>query len=296
MPPKKRTFNDYTSNPNAPTKKNAAKKRGWGKKGERTLSTPYTKEDFVKEWVIDQDDPVDVMLTMSGLGLMAKAHKAGKRLKKLNISEQTDKLQKRLKKLLDRKHKGKTLEGTAGSSPHGQPIPSNALIDPDHVLDYLQFKQSKEFTEKSIKKLNKQMDKQINDEFSKMTSDVERAVKREFPDISFEQWKKWEKEASRGTIGSKTPINKYGHGKGIGKAIDRALGGTHKEANRIARKLQKADKATDKAILKKRRAEKKALRKAGISIEDQVRLNKAGRTIPDSGIRQGEIRLRHRQN
>ena len=73
MPPKKRTFNDYTSNPNAPTKKNAAKKRGWGKKGERTLSTPYTKEDFVKEWVIDQDDPLDVMLTMSGVGWMAKA-------------------------------------------------------------------------------------------------------------------------------------------------------------------------------------------------------------------------------
>ena len=291
MPPKKRTFNDYTSNPNAPTKKNAAKKRGWGKKGERTLSTPYTKEDFVKEWVIDQDDPLDVMLTMSGLGWMAKTHKAGKRLKKLNISEQTDKLQKRLKKLLDRKHKGKTLEGTAGSSPHGQPIPSN--IDPDHVLDYLQFKQSEEFTKKSIKKLNKQMDKQINDEFSKMTSDVERAVKREFPDISFEQWKKWEKEASRGTIGSKTPINKYGHGKGIGKAIDRALGGTHKEANRIARKLQKADKAK----LRNRKASQKAKRKAyGVTIEDQVRLNKAGRTIPDSGIRQGDIRLRHRQN
>ena len=291
MPPKKRTFNDYTSNPNAPTKKNAAKKRGWGKKGERTLSTPYTKEDFVKEWVIDQDDPLDVMLTMSGLGWMAKTHKAGKRLKKLNISEQTNKLQKRLKKILKRKHKGKTLKGTAGSSPHGKPIPSN--IDPDHVLDYLQFKQSEEFTKKSIKKLNKQMDKQINDEFSKMTSDVERAVKREFPDISFEQWKKWEKEASRGTIGSKTPINKYGHGKGIGKAIDRALGGTHAEANRIARHLQKADKAK----LRNRKASQKAKRKAyGVTIEDQVRLNKAGRTIPDSGIRQGDIRLRHRQN
>ena len=291
MPPKKRTFNDYTSNPNAPTKKNAAKKRGWGKKGEQTLSTPYTKEDFVKEWVIDQDDPLDVMLTMSGLGWMAKTHKAGKRLKKLNISEQTDKLQKRLKKILKRKHKGKTLKGTAGSSPHGKPIPSN--IDPDHVLDYLQFKQSEEFTKKSIKKLNKQMDKQINDEFSKMTSDVERAVKREFPDISFEQWKKWEKEASRGTIGSKTPINKYGHGKGIGKAIDRALGGTHKEANRIARKLQKADKAK----LRNRKASQKAKRKAyGVTIEDQVRMNKAGRTIPDSGIRQGDIRLRNRQN
>ena len=110
MPPKKRTFNDYTSNPNAPTKKNAAKrkkaaekKRGWGKRGERTLSTPYTKEDFFKEWVLDQDDPVDVALTMSGLGLMAKVHKAGKRLKKLNISELTDKLQKRLKKILKRK-------------------------------------------------------------------------------------------------------------------------------------------------------------------------------------------------
>ena len=295
MPPKKRTFNDYTSNPNAPTKKNAAKKRGWGKKGERTLSTPYTKEDFFKEWVIDQDDPVDVMLTMSGLGLMAKTHKAGKRLKKLNISGHVNKLQKRLKKILKKKHKGKTLEGTAGSSPHGQPIPSN--IDPDHVLDYLQFKQSKEFTEKSIKKLNKQMDKQIKEGFAEMKDKVDREVKQEFsekyPDISAEQWLKWEKAESRGTIGSKTPINKYGHGKGIGKAIDRALGGTHKEANRIARKLQKADKAK----LRNRKASQKAKRKAyGVTIEDQVRMNKAGRTIPDSGIRQGDIRLRHRQN
>jgi hypothetical protein len=290
MPPKKRTFNDYTSNPNAPTKKNVAKKSGWGKKGERTLSTPYTKEDFFKEWVIDQDDPVDVMLTMSGLGLMAKTHKAGKRLKKLNISGQTDKLQKQLKKILKRKHKGKTLEGTVGSSPHGQPIPSN--IDPDNVLDVLQFRKSKEFTKKSMEKLRKQMDKQIEESFTEMKDDVERDVKQGFsekyPDISDEQWLKWEKEVSRGTIGSKAPINPYGHGKGIGKAIDRLHGGTHKEANRLARKLQKSDK--------RKRADKKKKRQAGISIEDQVRLNKAGRTIPHSGIRHSEIPLRNRQN
>ena len=250
MPPKKRTFNDYTSNPNAPTKKNAAKrkkaaekKRGWGKRGERTLSTPYTKEDFFKEWVLDQDDPVDVALTMSGLGLMAKVHKAGKRLKKLNISEQTDKLQKRLKKILKRKHKGKTLEGTVGSSPHGKPLSST---DPDEILFELEERKSLKNLDKNVANLKKQLDKEIKEHFKKMTDDVDREVKQwsrtEYPDVSPEEWALWEKESTRGMLGSKTPMNRYGHGKGIGKAYERAVGGTHKDANRLARKLQKADK------------------------------------------------------
>ena len=250
MPPKKRTFNDYTSNPNAPTKKNAAKrkkaaekKRGWGKRGERTLSTPYTKEDFFKEWVLDQDDPVDVALTMSGLGLMAKAHKTGKRLKKLNISEQTDKLQKRLKKILKRKHKGKTLEGTVGSSPHGKPLSST---DPDEILFELEERKSLKNLDKNVANLKKQLDKEIKGHFKKMIDDVDREVKQwsrtEYPDVSPEEWALWEKESTRGMLGSKTPMNRYGHGKGIGKAYERAVGGTHKDANRLARKLQKADK------------------------------------------------------
>ena len=250
MPPKKRTFNDYTSNPNAPTKKNAAKrkkaaekKRGWGKRGERTLSTPYTKEDFFKEWVLDQDDPVDVVLTMSGLGWLAKGNKARKRLKNLNISEQADKLQKRLKKILKRKHKGKTLEGTVGSSPHGKPLSST---DPDEILFELEERKSLKNLDKNVANLRKQLDKEIKGHFKKMIDDVDREVKQwsrtEYPDVSPEEWALWEKESTRGMLGSKTPMNRYGHGKGIGKAYERAVGGTHKDANRLARKLQKADK------------------------------------------------------
>ena len=285
MPPKKRTFNDYTSNPNAPTKKNAAKrkkaaekKRGWGKRGERTLSTPYTKEDFFKEWVLDQDDPVDVVLTMSGLGWLAKGNKARKRLKnqrlkKLNISEQTDKLQKRLKKILKRKHKGKTLEGTVGSSPHGKPLSST---DPDGILFELEERKSLKNLDKKVAKVRKQLDKEIKGHFKKMIDDVDREVKQwsrtEYPDVSPEEWALWEKESTRGMLGSKTPMNRYGHGKGIGKAYERAVGGTHKDANRLARKLQKADEAIKrqlKADKKEQFKEMKAARK-----KSQKKMNK----------------------
>ena len=289
MPPKKRTFNDYTSNPNAPTKKNAAKrkkaaekKRGWGKRGERTLSTPYTKEDFFKEWVLDQDDPVDVVLTMSGLGWLAKGNKARKRLKNqrlenLNISEQTDKLQKRLKKILKRKHKGKTLEGTVGSSPHGKPLSST---DPDGILFELEAGKRLKNLDKKVAKVEKQLDKTIKEHFKKLMDDVDMEVKRrhsiEFPEMSLKDWAALEKEGTRGMLGSKTPLNRYGHGKGIMKKIARATGGTHKDANRLARKLQKADEAIKrqlKADKKEQFKKMKAARK-----KSQKEMNKAGRS------------------
>ena len=294
MPPKKRTFNDYTRNPNAPTKKNVAKKRGWGKKGERTLSTPYTKEDFFKEWVIDQDDPLDVMLTMSGVGYLAKANKLKKRLKKLNINKETFNAQKKLKKTLKKIHKRRvkdwdnagayeksilrkpTLEGTARSSPHGKPLSST---DPEGILRELQDRKLTKKNDKSIKKYAKQLNKTIKEGFRKLSDDVDREVQSRHPDVSPEEWALWEKESTRGTIGSKTPFNRYGHGKGIGKAIDRATGGTHKDANRLGRKLQKSDEAikrqlkSDKEIARKK-AQKKILKSRSL----QKKMKKAGRS------------------
>ena len=298
MPSKKRTFNDYTGNPNAPTKKNVAKKRGWGKKGERTLSTPYTKEDFFKEWVIDQDDPLDVMLTMSGVGYLAKANKLKKRLKKLNINKETFNAQKKLKKTLKKIHKRRvkdwedagayeksilrkpTLEGTARSSPHGKPVSST---DPEGILIELQDRKLTKKSDKSIKKYAKQLDKTIKEGFKKMTDDVDREVQRrhsiEFPEMSPEDWAALEKEGTRGMAGSKTPFNRHGHGKGITKKIARATGGTAKDANRLGRKLQKSDERikrqlkSDKEIARKK-AQKKILKSRSL----QKKMKKAGRS------------------
>tara|TARA_R110002051_G_scaffold175164_2_gene245207 strand:- start:159 stop:1178 length:1020 start_codon:yes stop_codon:yes gene_type:complete len=310
MPPKKRTFNDYTKNPNAPTKKNFPKRtRGMSlrdqeidrdtkrSKGGAIRNAPYTKKDFLRDWVVDQDDPVDVMLTMSGLGWMAKANKLKKRLKKLNISKETFNSQKKLKKTLKKLHKRRvndwenagsyeksilrkpTLEGTARSSPHGKPLSST---DPGDILEELQGRKLTEKNKIEVAKFAKRMDKTIKEQFKGMTDDVDREVKRrhsiEFPEMSPEDWAVLEKEGTRGMAGSKTPFNRHGHGKGIMKKIARATGGTAKDANRLGRKLQKSDERIKRQLkADKKIARKKSQKKILKSKSLQNKMKKAGR-------------------
>lgn len=288
MASKKRTFNDYTKNPNAPTKKNFPKRtRGMSlrdqeidrdtkrSKGGAIRNAPYTKKDFFRDWVVDQDDPLDVMLTMSGVGWMAKANKLEKRLKKINISKETFNAQKKLKKTLKRIHKGKSLEGTAGSSPHGRPFSST---DPDGILREMQDRKLSKKKDRDYKKYSKKLHETIKKEFRGIMESHERKAQSRHPDVSPEEWALWEKESTRGMAGSKTPINKYGHGKGIGKAIERATGGTHKDANRLARKLQKSDERIKRQLkADKKIARNKSQKKILKSKSLQNKMKKAGR-------------------
>jgi hypothetical protein len=131
--------------------------------------------------------------------------------------------------------------------------------DPDGILFELEAGKRLKNLDKMVAKVEKQLDKTIKEQFKKMMDMTLMEVK-----------------GTRGMLGSKTPLNRYGHGKGIMKKIARATGGTHKDANRLARKLQKADEAIKrqlKADKKEQFKKMKAARK-----KSQKEMNKAGRS------------------
>jgi uncharacterized membrane protein YheB (UPF0754 family) len=187
----------------------------------------------------------------------------------MGISLDTFKGQKQLKKQLKKKHKGKKLK---------KPAQISSKTDPDQIIRDLDTERIQKLSDKGSKKFEKQINQQIKTSFKKVMDDVDREVQKRHPDVSPEEWALWEKESTRGMLGSKTPMNRYGHGKGIGKAIARATGGTAKDANRLARKLQKSDEAIKRQLkADKEIARKKAQKNILKSKANQQKMKKAGR-------------------
>ena len=87
-------------------------------------------------------------------------------------------------------------------------------------------------------------------------------------------------------LGSKTPFNRHGHGKGIMKKIARATGGTAKDANRLGRKLQKSDEAIKRKLkADKNVARKKSQKNILKSKANQKKMKVAGRKQAGSLVR-----------